>query len=153
MPIFLHSKFESEKYYQNTFIEIYLVTRYLNADHFCSCSSCSCCCSSSSYRVNSQGILPSHPAKNEISVLEHPVSFDADHHCLLFFFQVDVISRETSPSSSEKQQQQQMSGEKFPSELGHLLLLRMAPHRADTSTEILAECSLDHPFFVKEKGE
>jgi hypothetical protein len=29
----------------------------------------------------------------------------------------------------------------------------MAPHRGDTSTEILAECSLDHPFFVKERGK
>ena len=34
-----------------------------------------------------------------------------------------------------------------------LLRLRMAPHRGDNSTEILAECSLDHPFYVKEKGK
>ncbi|CAB4068832.1 HBP1 [Lepeophtheirus salmonis] len=33
-----------------------------------------------------------------------------------------------------------------------ILRLRMAPHRGDNSPEILAECSLDHPFFVKEKG-
>ena len=33
-----------------------------------------------------------------------------------------------------------------------LLSLRMAPHRGESSTEILAETSLDHPFFVKEKG-
>ena len=35
-----------------------------------------------------------------------------------------------------------------------LLRLRLAPHRADSnsSTEILADCPLDHPFYVKDKG-
>ena len=34
------------------------------------------------------------------------------------------------------------------------LRLRLAPHRADSqnSTEILADCAIDHPFYVKDKG-
>ena len=36
-----------------------------------------------------------------------------------------------------------------------LLRLRLAPHRADSnsSTEILADCPLEHPFYVKDKGK
>ncbi|TRY78184.1 hypothetical protein TCAL_04268 [Tigriopus californicus] len=33
-----------------------------------------------------------------------------------------------------------------------LLILRMAPHREDNATELLAETALDHPFYVKERG-
>ena len=39
------------------------------------------------------------------------------------------------------------------SDVQTLLRLRLAPHRGDNATEILAECGLDHPFFVKEKGK
>ena len=34
-----------------------------------------------------------------------------------------------------------------------LLRLRLAPHKMDNTPEILAECALDHPFFIKEKGQ
>jgi hypothetical protein len=34
-----------------------------------------------------------------------------------------------------------------------LLRLRLAPHKMDNTPEILAECTLDHPFFIKEKGK
>jgi len=34
-----------------------------------------------------------------------------------------------------------------------LLRLRLEPHAGDNSAEILADCPLEHPFFVKEKGE
>jgi hypothetical protein len=34
-----------------------------------------------------------------------------------------------------------------------LLRLRLAPHRMDNTPEILADCPVDHPFFIKDKGK
>ena len=98
------------------------------------------------------------------------------HHCSLFSFQIEVISRElrlsvappstaaggSSSSSSAAASNSSNSSSsglvvksdpgQSQSEVQTLLRLRLAPHRGDKVTEILAECSLDHPFFVKDKG-
>ncbi len=34
-----------------------------------------------------------------------------------------------------------------------LLKLRMSPHLAEDKTQIMVECSPDHPFFVRDRGE
>ena len=59
-----------------------------------------------------------------------------------YFFQIDVISRESHDSYSDNSSNKES-----------ILRLRLAPHRMDNTPEILAECSLDHPFFIKEKGK
>ena len=58
--------------------------------------------------------------------------------------QIDVIPREAESAAT-------MTSD------GHSMIalrLRLAPHRADreNSTEILADCAIDHPFYVKDKG-
>ena len=65
---------------------------------------------------------------------------------LLLFFQIDVIPREAQPAAAAPESAQEHSM--------IALRLRLAPHRADSqnSTEILADCAIDHPFYVKDKG-
>ena len=58
-------------------------------------------------------------------------------------FQIDVISREEVAADTNPSQ-----------EVKTLLRLRMSPHNVPESSrvEMLAECPIDHPFFVKDKG-
>ena len=61
----------------------------------------------------------------------------------MFLLEVDVMSREEAGSGSPG-----------PGH-GQVLRLRMSPHNvAEVSrVEMLADCPIDHPFFVKDKGE
>jgi len=45
------------------------------------------------------------------------------------------------------------AGATAAAEQQQVLRLRMAPHEGDNSAEIVAECPLEHPFFIKEKGK
>ena len=56
---------------------------------------------------------------------------------------IDIVQHASSLSAAE-------SGE--TSKVHTVLLLRMGPHRVDNAPDILAECPIDHPFFVKDKG-
>ena len=71
---------------------------------------------------------------------------------ILYILQIDIVTTDTidivqhaSPLSSVAE-----SGE--TSKVHTVLLLRMGPHRVDNAPDILAECPIDHPFFVKDKG-
>ena len=61
-----------------------------------------------------------------------------------------MIAAEHADSLTDDERQQD-SG-KLLQQQQQLLRLRMSPHLGDNSTEILAECAIEHPFFVKEKG-
>ena len=68
---------------------------------------------------------------------------------ILYILQIDIVTTDTidivqhASSAAE-------SGE--TSKVHTVLLLRMGPHRVDNAPDILAECPIDHPFFVKDKG-
>ena len=57
----------------------------------------------------------------------------------MHYFQIDVISREDDSNQ----------------DLKSVLRLRMSPHNVPevSRVEMLADCPIDHPFFVKDKGE
>lgn len=63
--------------------------------------------------------------------------------------QVDVISREDARGEDIA-----ASGHTSPGH-GQVLRMRMSPHNvAEVSrVEMLADCPIDHPFFVKDKGK
>ena len=73
---------------------------------------------------------------------------------IFFSFQIDIVTTDTidaiTQSSSSSVSGMEGVGE---SSKGHtVLLLRMGPHRVDNAPDILADCPIDHPFFVKDKG-
>jgi hypothetical protein len=62
----------------------------------------------------------------------------------------DTIDSLTQSSSTSSLPTVEGGGE---SSKGHtVLLLRMGSHRVDNAPDILADCPIDHPFFVKDKG-
>ena len=67
----------------------------------------------------------------------------------LVLCQVDVISREDARGEDIA-----ASGHSSPGH-GQVLRMRMSPHNvAEVSrVEMLADCPIDHPFFVKDKGK
>ena len=61
-----------------------------------------------------------------------------------FYFQIDVISREDDSRLDNNSNQ----------DLKSVLRLRMSPHNVPevSRVEMMADCPIDHPFFVKDKG-
>ena len=59
-----------------------------------------------------------------------------------YVFQIDVIGRDAHDDSVTPRDATSAT----------LLRLRLSPHRHD-NPDILADCPLDHPFFIKEKGK
>lgn len=59
-------------------------------------------------------------------------------------FQIDIVTTDTVDVHSSKDEKDEASTS---------LLLRMGPHRCENLPDILVECAINHPFFVKDKGQ
>ena len=62
-----------------------------------------------------------------------------------FSLQIDIVTTDTVDVHSNK------DGKDEPGTTS--LLLRMGPHRSENLPDILVECAINHPFFVKDKGQ
>ena len=67
--------------------------------------------------------------------------------------QIDIVTTDTIDAITQSTSSSLPSVEGGESSKGHtVLLLRMGAHRVDNAPDILADCPIDHPFFVKDKG-
>ena len=70
-----------------------------------------------------------------------------------FQFQIDIVTTDTIDAITHGSASSGMEGVGESSKGQTVLLLRMGPHRVDNAPDILADCPIDHPFFVKDKGK
>ena len=63
-------------------------------------------------------------------------------------FQIDIVTTDTVDVHSSQEDKDESSSGPSTS-----LLLRMGPHRCENLPDILVECAVNHPFFVKDKGQ
>ena len=68
--------------------------------------------------------------------------------------QIDIVTTDTidAITQSSSSSVSGIEGVGESSKAHTVLLLRMGPHRVDNAPDILADCPIDHPFFVKDKG-
>ena len=63
-----------------------------------------------------------------------------------FSLQIDIVTTDTVDVHSSNKDEKDEPGTTS-------LLLRMGPHRCENLPDILVECAINHPFFVKDKGQ
>ena len=71
---------------------------------------------------------------------------------LLFEFQIDIVTTDTVDLHTHLTSGGAASKDEESTQ-NTTVLLRMGPHRCENLPDILVECPISHPFFVKDKGK
>ena len=71
---------------------------------------------------------------------------------LLFEFQIDIVTTDTVDLHTHLTSGGAASKDEESTQ-NTTVLLRMGPYRCENLPDILVECPISHPFFVKDKGK